>query len=592
MAKKQKLAPYVPDGQFVKSETYQDQETIETDLLIVGSGIAGLWAAISAAEKGVKRIAIVDKGSIARSSTAYNIFAGTVYFEKDLGDSKELWLREMAREVDFLCRQDMWDDLLETSQEKLEKLQSWGLTYNFHMPFVGERTTSDANRHIRMRFDAQWKEKGLQAGKALVSVLLNQVIGHKHIRYFSKTMIVNLLTADGKINGAVGLHRVTGKSVAFNSKAVILAAGQCSFRGQFPVVEIQTGDGFALAYNAGSRLSNMEFLTNDIASPYFGFEGGSLMGDMGCRFINGLREPFMKKYHPKGSSAPINHTARGMATEYDMGRGPIALDTTRFLFKYLLRKAAWEKMLPQGMWQKVSWHRLKEIGHDVTRQPEPWLPVSFGILGAVRTDLDCRTDIEGLYAAGVTQCVDPGLIKGTESARAMWSGEKSGRVAGDYIKRFNKNTFDSRLAGETIERAVAPMARSGGPTADEVLKKIQEAIFPYNVSVLKSEQTLLNALDRIRKIGTPDLLEITATDPHELIKAHETLNMLTCAHLFLEASLQRTESRGDHFRTDYPETSNDQWLKWINLSRADSGSLKMEFEEVPIERYPVRPENG
>jgi succinate dehydrogenase/fumarate reductase flavoprotein subunit len=577
---------YRPEETYIKPENWIDGEVIATDLLIVGTGFAGLWAAITAADKGLKGIAVVDKGSIAKSSNASLTLGGTVYLHPS--DDKMEWMRELVESAEYLSRQDMWDDLLTTSNSRLKKLESWGVRYKPFVPLVMPRLKSDGNKHVAIQVGASWKDR--TGGRAVTSALTHQMLQRKGLRYFSKTMITRLLTQDGRIVGAVGVHRVTGNVAIFKAKAIILATGQCSFRGQHAVVEIQTGDGYALAYDAGATLTNMEFLAFDIDPGAFGLEGGSLMGTFGCKLINGENRDFMRDYDPvNGTNAHVRVSTRAMAVEARSGRGPIAMDFSSRFYSSVGRHIWRRKVLPPNSWQRLNEYRLTEIGHDVRKKPEPFYAHAFGIIGAVKADVDCSTDIPGLFVAGVTLAHDPGKIKGIESARAMWSGERSALSAYDYVTNALASDLDMNYAELHRQASSRPLSIKGTRTPTEILNALQTIIFDCNVSILKDEVRLNKALLELLAIKENDLPKMYAANPHELVKYHETKNMMLCAELFLRASIERRESRESHYREDFPERNNGEWLKWIEWTKGADGSPSMSFEKVPIESYPIRP---
>jgi succinate dehydrogenase/fumarate reductase flavoprotein subunit len=178
--------------------------------LIIGTGFAGLWAGISAFDSGVKNIVMVDKGSIGNSSVA-SLTLGTTDILYPT-DDKEKWLREYVEGADYLSRQDMWDDLLSTSYSRMQKLQSWGLKYD-----TEHRLISDGNKYISITGGAEWN--GLVLGKAVVGVLMNEILKRRGIRYYSKTLVTQLLKNNGRIAGAVGVNRVSGNAVIFKGKS-------------------------------------------------------------------------------------------------------------------------------------------------------------------------------------------------------------------------------------------------------------------------------------------------------------------------------------------------------------------------------------
>jgi succinate dehydrogenase/fumarate reductase flavoprotein subunit len=573
--------PGRPESTFIKSEEWKDGDIVETDLLIVGSGFAGLWAAISAADSGVKNITLVDRGAIGNSSNASMVMGGCCHFYE--GEDINAWIEELIKGSGYLSRQDMWRDLLSTSPSRLAKMQSWGLKYGV------KGLKSDGNKHVFLTMAPSWNN--INEGKSVIAMLLDQVQKRKGIKYFSKTFISQILTANGKAAGAIGVHRLIRKAAIFKAKAMILAAGQCSFSGQHVMMEMMTGSGYALAYNAGAVLNNMEFWSYDIDPGGYGLEGGSLLGSLGARVINNKSDEFLWKYDPEfGMDTHVRLSTRAMAMEVKGGRGPITLDQTTEKYRTEGRDKWRNVFLHHGSWQRLNEFRLVEVGHDVTKKMDPFYAFSFGIIGAVKADINCQSTLPGLYAAGVTISHDPGKIKGCESARAFWSGEKSGKMSAEYIRQLKSPAaLDMKYAENERKLALAPLDLKGETTPTEILTMLQQAIFPYDVCLLKTEDRLKAALKEITRIKEKELPDMFAENPHELVKFHETKNMLLCAELFLLASIERKESRECHYREDYPVLNNKEWLKWINFTKGSNGAPQISFERVPVEKYPIKP---
>jgi succinate dehydrogenase/fumarate reductase flavoprotein subunit len=570
-------------GVTVPSATYENGEIIDVDLLIIGSGFAGLWAALTAADKGIGSIALVDKGAIGKSGVSNMVFGGSIYMMPD--DDASGWLQELVETPGYLSRQDIWQDLLAKTYPRLQRYSEWGLKW------VGPRMHTDGNRYVAVSQAPLYN--GIPFGRGVIQALLDQVQQHKGIQYYSKTMIVKLLVNEGRIAGALGINRVHEKAVGFRSRAVVLATGKCSFRGPHVTTEVETGDGYALAYDAGAVLNNMEFWAFDIDPAGYGVEGGTLLPQYGARLINGNNQDFMWDYDPvNGPAADARISSRAMAVEVRAGRGPIFMDRTTY--QYLLNgQYSWDKKLTKGSWQRLNEKRILENGHDPTQELEQYYANSFGIIGAIRADIDCSTDVEGFFVSSTALSADPGKTKGCESARASWSGETAGASAAAYI---SKNSATTVVPNEDIidelGAILLPLGRNGSVTPNDITWSMQEALFGYHTSLLKTESGLKEALKKIRDIREIAEVEMQAVDAHELVKYYETRNMLLCAELHLMASIERKESRVCHYREDYPKLDNKSWLKWINFMKDADGAPVMSFEDVPIENYPLKPKEG
>jgi len=307
----------------------------------------------------------------------------------------------------------------------------------------------------------------------------------------------------------------------------------------------------------------------------------------GGKILNAGGEAFMGQYHPDADAAEIGILTQAMAREVQKGNGPPF---------YLDMGGHWDSRLKAvlsgiGGFMPLNLERLEEEGIDL-EEPQEWTPSVQGLRGGVRTGLDCQSDLPGLFAAGLSQALDPGLFNGWSTMRAMWSGETAGRGAARFLRDVEPARVDSDQCAELARRAVAALDRSGGLRPDDVLDRIQRSLFPYRVTILKEAASLSSALRQIEELRGEALSGMYAEDPHELAKSHETASMLRVAEMYLRASLARTESRGDHFREDYPEPDNQRWLAWVNLARGDAGQMVLETEPVPLDRYLCQPEQG
>jgi succinate dehydrogenase/fumarate reductase flavoprotein subunit len=555
-------------------------EPIETDLLIVGSGFAGLWAAISTREAGVGRVAVVDKAAIAMSSQSRLCAGATIYCLPE--DDTEVWLRDIVEANGFLSRQPLVAEILETSCARLRKLEEWGVSY----PAPGGayvRIPSRGLEHVKMMVVPRFRDR--VGGSAVIDALRRRAI-RAHIAQHPRVLVTDLLQRGGRIAGAVGLDRATAEPIAFAARAVLLAAADCSFRGNYVCTDGTTGDGFRLAYDQGVRLSNMEFLCTNTGSPRFGFEGTGVALKWGGRLLNARSESFMEKYHPDANAAEIHELTQAMAREAEQGNG------SPF---YIEMADAWKTRIGPalagiGGFMPINLAKLEAEGIDLAERQE-WVPAVQSLRGGVRIESDGQSDLPGLFAAGMTEALDPGLFNGWSTMRAMGSGERSGRGAAAYLRSAAPVSPDADEIAALVARATAPLERraDGAPRPDQVIERMHALIFDPKVSILKRGESLSAALQEIQDLCVAALPALAARDPHELAKLHETHNMIHAAEMFLRASLTRTESRGSHFRVDHPELDNRRWLSWINLRRGEGGEMRVETEPVPLDSYPIQP---
>lgn len=541
----------------------------QTDLLIIGAGFGGLWAAIAAREAGVKRILIVDKASIGRSGQSRQCAGATIHAlpEDDLGQ----WLSIIAQANDGLCRRAHVAQLLEGSNRRLRRLLEWGVEYPrlvngyFRLPVRGLPG-------VLMMVAPRYEEH--VGGAALVSALRRPALAHASTR--PRLMITELLQRDGRIAGAVGFDRSSASPVLIEARAVVLATADCSFRGHYVGVRATTGDGFALAYRRGARMSNMAFMCVNTGSPRFGFEGTGVAMQWGAQLLDGRGAPFMARHHPDAERAPLPAIVQAMAREAEAGNGPP--------FQLSMGAAFARRIAPAlseiGGFMPLNLRRLAESGVDLG-QPQPWGAAVQALHGGVRVGLDGQSDLPGLFAAGTAAALDPGLFNGWSTFRAMGSGECAGRGAAAWLRDADPAPPRRDTVEAAIARAVAPLrpdSQSAGPSADTVVEALQRQLFATSVSILKAPDAMADALDHVHALTEDVAPRLTARDAHALAEVHEARNLLTVAELFLMASLARTESRSAHVRVDHPEPASDgPW--WLNLRRVGG--------RVHVEREPV-----
>jgi succinate dehydrogenase / fumarate reductase, flavoprotein subunit len=557
-------------------------KVIEPDLLIIGGGFGGLFAAIKAKKDGVKNVIIVDKGAVALTGQSRLAAGATIYLHS--GDDIQEWIKAIFLGQQGLCKQDMVESYLAQSFERLRELEEMGIVFRKDPRTNGYfRLPSRGLVPVQMTIGASYKN--LIGGTALTSVLLNKVID-LGVPFYNKIYISDLIVNGNRIQGAVGCHRRTGEFLIFKSSAVVLAACDCSFRGNYCCVESTTGDAFAMAYRAGADLENMEMMATNTAPLHFNFEGTGPTGQAGAKFLNARDEDFMPKYHPAGSGAEINHIVQAMAWEHKKGNGP------PFYFDFRPLPENMEEAFISffGGWMPRNLVRLKEKGLPVFQSKVDWAPALQTLRGGIKTDIHCLTSIEGLFAGGTAQSMGPGLFNGWSSGKSIWSGATAGRSAAEYLRNRESPRLDSDhimdLKNDLFNREIP--SEKGNISMSELTRKLQRCMFAYDVSILKSESSLKRAVKEAAVIKEIDLTRTLLRDFHDFISFKETENMILVMDLFLKSSLLRKESRSDHMREDFPKAGKN-WLKWIVLNKnLEEGSR---FENLPWDQYRFKPDD-
>ena len=341
-----------------------------------------------------------------------------------------------------------------------------------------------------------------------------------------------------------------------------------------------TGDLQAAAFDAGATLQGMEDSASNTCARNYDIHGLNLYVSVCGKFINGLGEEFMWKYNPVlGNRARLQDLVISFSKEIDAGRGPIYLDMSAASPQ---DRALCRKILPESF---MLWDRA---GIDPFEQRVEWIPAFYGTIthgGGVRIDLDCQTNIPGLYAAGdLTDEPVHGTysIGGINVAFATVSGCVAGGQAAKNARGGPQSLSrqSRKRAKELILERLLPLTRKEGVKPDEAILMVQDAVIPYRYSYLRSRESIMESLGKLKEIRQDLMPRLMASDPHELVKAIEASNMAKVAWLIMESALFREESRGSHHRIDFPMTDNVNWLKWVYVQK-DGDGLKVWAEPVP-----------
>ena len=552
------------------------------DVLIIGAGLAGQRAALAAASRGAT-VAIMSKVHPVRSHS--NAAAGGINAALNPEDSWESHAFDTVKGSDYLGDQDAIDIMCSEAPEEVLQLEHWGVTFHRNPEGrLGTRAFGGASA-ARTYYVADI------TGQALLHVLYEQLMKfHEQIDRQEEWFVTSLLQDDdGRCVGAVARNIRDGSLEVFNAKCTILAsggAGQC-FKPTTNAI-ICTGDGIAQAYRIGAPLMDMEMIQYHPTT----LAGNGILITEGARgegahLYNAQGERFMEKYAPnKMELASRDVVSRAEQTEINEGRGfpdgTVALDITKVPRKRTL----------EALREIVNIGR-DFAGVDITREPIHIKPGCHYIMGGVKTDVDGATSIPGLYAAGEVACVSVhgGNRLGANSLLdTLVFGKRAGHHAADLARRTPMPTSSpSRLDDEAswIDQ-ITRRERGSGRRVSEIKDELG-TVMNAKVAVFRDEAGLNEAMEIVRRLKeeakTAYIDDRGTVFNQDVLGAIELGYMLDCAECIVMGAIERKESRGAQFRTDYPKRDDDNWLKHINLSMNGGDVPSVSYSPVTITRY-------
>jgi succinate dehydrogenase / fumarate reductase flavoprotein subunit len=553
------------------------------DVLIIGAGLAGQRAALAAAQGGAS-VAIMSKVHPVRSHSV--AAAGGINAAISLDDDWRSHAYDTVKGSDYLGDQDAIEVMCSEAPAEVMHLEHIGVT--FHRNDNGEMD-------LRAFGGASMKRTAYVAditGQAMLHVLYEQLMRHHEtVERFEEWFTTSLLLDDaGRCAGVIARDVRSGRLENFTAKNVILACGGAG-QAYKPTTNglIVTGDGISMAYRAGAPLMDMEMVQYH---PTCLVDTGILITEgargEGAHLLNSNGERFMEKSAPnKMELASRDVVSRAEQIEINEGRGVgpagagIYLDVT---------------VVPR----RRTLEALREIvnlgrdfaGVDITREPIMIRPGQHYIMGGVKTDVDGRTPIEGLYAAGEVACVS---VHGGNrlGANSLLDTLIFGRRAGeDAARRAGAMAAPRVDAGarlrEEAEMIDAIISRPHeGRRVSEIKAELGETMNSH-AAVFRDDQGLSSALETIGRLR--EQADAAWIDDHGTVFNQDVLGalelgfLLDCAETTVVAALERKESRGAQFRTDFPERNDEEWLKHIDVSRGEDGPV-VSYSPVTITQW-------
>ena len=562
------------------------------DVIIIGAGLAGLRAAIEIGENA--SVAVLSKVFATRSHSGAAQGGIGAALANEEEDSWEWHMFDTVKGSDYLGDQDAIETMAKDAPRTIFELEHLGVPFNrtsegkIAQRAFGGHTSGFGKAPVkRACFAAD------RTGRVILDTLWEQCL-QRNTQFYDEFQVLSLMVENGRCHGVVAYELATGELHTFYSKAVLLATGGAGkiFKTTSNAFA-STGDGMALAYQAGAQLEDMEFVQFHPTGIYkLGILISEAARGEGGILLNRDGERFMERYAPVIKDlAPRDMVSRCIMEEIRAGKGIDGKDYVHLDLTHLGEDVINSKLA------EITGFARTYAGVDATREPIPVQPTCHYMMGGIASDVDGRvsvdsddTPFEGLYAAGECACVSvhgANRLGCNSLLDTLVFGRRSGMEINRNVKGvdFQKPATDfEKIAGEKI---AGLMAATGKENIGEIMSSMQEVMMD-NVSVFRLEAPMTEALEKIRKLKERyqmiGLKDKGSCFNRDLLDALELGHMLDLAEVITMGALYRRESRGAHSREDFPERDDKAFLVHTLVRHTDKGPQIFE-KPVTITRF-------
>ena len=564
-------------------------DTITHDVLIIGSGIAGLRAAMEASRisKGKLSVGVISKVHAMRSHSVCAQGGTAAVLHPDRGDSLEAHIFDTIKGSDYLADQDAVERLVSIAPQEIYQLEHLGMPWSRDSEGRVAQRAFGGHSYPRATFASD------RVGFYEMQTLYDTCLGYPNIEFYHEWFVTGLLVDKEGFHGATAIELRSGDFHAFQAKAGVIATGGAGRLYAFATYShSSTPDGLAMAYRAGIPLKNMEFVqfhpTGLVPSGVLITEGAR--GDGGT-LVNKEGERFMKKYAPeKLELGPRDIVARAIAREIQEGRG--FRDESGLEYVHLdIRHLGAEKI-------KERLSDIREIciklrGIDPIEGLIPVRYVCHFTMGGIHANIDGATPVKGLWAAGEAACITVNGANrlGTNStATCLVWGKLTGQAAAEYAMQHHSSDFPQQTVALEEKRIYDGIFRGQGGENPYDVKQELQATMDEHANVFRTSQGLGEALRKIRALKQRAYQHVEDKAPEynmNFVNVLELQSMLEVAEVVLLGAYARTESRGAHFRLDHPKRDDEHWLKHTLAYMSPDGP-RLNYSPVTITRYQPR----
>ena len=565
----------------------RDTRTMKCDVLVIGGGIAGLFAAITARDEG-RDVILVEKNYAGKSGSSIMGSGQLNVFNPDWGMDFDRCFESFVRTGEYLNNREWLRTMMMESWGIYENMRDWGVEF----PSDEDSFRSYMNSvHDWQQDTGEGSEEPKKPAPAWGMVPLKHrevpVKLRKHalkvgVKIVDRTMVTELITAGGRVCGAVGFDIESAEALIFRAGAVVMAGGKNGFRAPGMNIAELTGDADAMAYRAGAEITGKEFPDLHMG----------LAKDPVWKGTGEIYPAYWKFIDCNGEPIPMMGFDLSMVSVIHAGKGPVMWD-----FASMTEED--HQKIENYIEKRHMPHETKRVNlgyHDRTN--EQITGGSAGGSPAEQTggirpvDLSCASTVPGLYTAGDCCCTwswgainagaPPGLLP------AGVTGKHAGRGAAEFAAN---NSAPEADAEALLKQMYEPLERKGGYDPRWVCQLLQNTMLPYYVLHIKKKDRLEAALTNVAFYRDHMVPMLRASDAHELRLCHETRNMILNAEMILRASLAREESRGWHYREDFPVQDDENWLAWVILRQKDE-SMETDREPLPAHWLVQDPTEG
>ncbi len=566
--------------------------TSSHDIVVVGSGLAGLRAAVEAA--GTADVAVISKVLPTRSHSGAAQGGITAALGNEEEDHWEWHLYDTVKGGDYLGDQDAIETMVKDAPRAIYELEHMGVPFSrTREGLIAQRNFGGHTRDYGKKPVKRACHAADHTGRVVLDTLYDQCLRHE-VTFYAEHYVLSLAFEKERCTGVVVYNLATGELSFLRAKAVLLASGGCG------KVYRTTSNGFAttgeifnLAYRSGIPLEDMEFIQFHPTGLHpLGILISEAARGEGAVLLNGLGERFMERYAPTIKDlAARDVVSRAILREVQAGRGIEGKE-----YVHLDLSPLGEQKIKEKLWEIASFAQIY-LGIDPVRQPVPVAPTCHYVMGGIPTDADGRvladesgTPVAGLYAAGECACVSvhgANRLGCNSLLDLLVFGRRSGIAMSEEVRRVLLPATEADPVTAVEDNLADLLSRRGEERSDTVRRRMQSLMMDHG-SVFRDDAGLKKGIDGIRELkerfSRVAILNKGRTFNYELMEAIELRHQLDLCEVVLTSALHRKESRGAHFREDFPARDDGAYLKHTLLFSRPPGA-EVRYKQVSMTRF-------